>query len=70
MAVLIGASKGVGACIAEHLAAEGAEVIVNCAISKKGADEVVSRITAKGGKTIVMQGDFLKQEDIIRLFAA
>ena len=69
VAVVTGASKGIGASIAEHLAAEGASVVVNYATSKQGADEVVRRIAEKGGKAAAIQGDVSKQEDITRLFA-
>jgi len=69
VAVVTGASKGIGASIAEHLAAEGAEVVVNYATSKPGADAVVKRITEKGGKAIAVQGDVSKPQDITRLFA-
>ena len=69
VAVVTGASKGIGADIAKYLAAEGASVVVNYASSKQGADSVVSAITAKGGKAIAVQGDVSKEEDIKRLFA-
>ena len=69
VAVVTGASKGIGASIAQHLAAEGASVVVDYASSKAGADEVVRRITEKGGKAIAVQGDVSKQADITRLFA-
>src|SRR5712692_3285990 len=69
VAVVTGASKGIGASIAEHLAAEGAEVVVNYATSKPGADAVVKRITEKGGKAIAVQADVSKPQDITRLFA-
>jgi len=69
IAVVTGASKGIGASIAEHLAAEGASVVVNYASSKNGADAVVKRITDKGGKAISVQADVSKPEDIKRLFA-
>ena len=69
VAVVTGASKGIGAAIAEALAAEGASVVVNYASSKEGADRVVKNITAKGGKAIAVQGDVSKQADITRLFA-
>jgi 3-oxoacyl-[acyl-carrier protein] reductase len=69
VAVVTGASKGIGASIAEHLGAEGASVVVNYASSKAGADAVVKRITAKGGKAVAIQGDVSKLEDIQRLFA-
>ncbi len=69
VAVVTGASKGIGASIAEHLAAEGAAVVVNYASSKTGADAVVKRITEKGGKAIAVQADVSKPDDIKRLFA-
>src|SRR5216683_8032554 len=69
VAVVTGASKGIGADIARSLAAEGASVVVNYASSKEGADRVVTAITAKGGKAIAVQGDVSKQADITRLFA-
>jgi 3-oxoacyl-[acyl-carrier protein] reductase len=69
VAVVTGASKGIGASIAKHLAAEGAAVVVNYSSSKEGADRVVAEITAKGGKAIPLQADFGKQADIKRLFA-
>ena len=70
VAVVTGASKGIGASIAEHLAAEGASVVVNYSNSKAGAEAVVSRIQQKGGKAIAVQGDVSKHEDIKKLFAA
>jgi len=69
VAVVTGASKGIGASIAEHLAAEGASVVVNYASSRAGADKVVKRITEAGGKAIAVQADVSKVEDIKRLFA-
>ena len=69
IAVVTGASKGIGAAIAEHLAAEGAAVVVNYATSKAGADDVVARIEQAGGKAIGVQGNIAKLEDIERLFA-
>jgi 3-oxoacyl-[acyl-carrier protein] reductase len=69
VAVVTGASKGIGASIAEHLAAQGASVVVNYASSKAGADKVVNAITAKGGKAIAVQGDVSSEPDIKRLFA-
>src|SRR4030088_2378836 len=69
VAVVTGASKGIGASIAEHLAAEGASVVVNYASSKSGADAVVKRITQKEGKAVAVQADVSKAEDIQRLFA-
>jgi 3-oxoacyl-[acyl-carrier protein] reductase len=69
VAVVTGASKGIGAAIAKHLAAEGAAVVVNYASSKAGADKVVSEITSAGGKAVAVQGDVAKKADIDRLFA-
>src|SRR5208282_417009 len=69
VAVVTGASKGIGAAIAKHLAAEGAAVVVNYASDKAGADKVVGEITAHGGKAIAVQGDVAKKADIDRLFA-
>lgn len=68
VAVVTGASKGIGASIAEHLADEGASVAVNYASSKSGADAVVKRITEKGGKAISIQADVSKPQEIARLF--
>lgn len=69
VAVVTGASKGIGASIARHLANEGAAVVVNYASSKAGADKVVEEITGKGGKAIAVQADVAKKADIERLFA-
>jgi len=69
VAVVTGASKGIGAAIAKHLAAEGAAVVVNYASSKSGADKVVREITAHSGKAIAVQADVAKKSDIERLFA-
>lgn len=69
VAVVTGASKGIGASIAKHLAAEGAAVVVNYASSKKDADRVVSEITGAGGKAIAVQANIAKRTDIERLFA-
>jgi len=64
-----GASKGIGASIAEHLASEGATVVVNYASSKTDADQVVDRITKRGGTALAVQANVAKQADIERLFA-
>ncbi len=69
VAIVTGASKGIGASIAEHLAAEGAAVVVNYASSKAAADAVVGRINQKGGRAIAIQADVSRPEDIQRLFA-
>jgi 3-oxoacyl-[acyl-carrier protein] reductase len=69
VAVVTGASKGIGAGIAKGLAAEGASVVVNYASSKEGADKVVAEIKAKGGKAVAVQGDVAKAADVERLFA-
>ena len=60
VAVVTGASKGIGAEIARQLAAEGASVVVNYASSKAGADKVVADITGKGGKAVAVGGDVSK----------
>src|SRR5208282_1503945 len=69
VAVVTGASKGIGASIAKHLAAEGAAVVVNYSSSKEGADRVVADILAKGGKAVAVQGNVAKKADIARLFS-
>jgi 3-oxoacyl-[acyl-carrier protein] reductase len=69
VALVTGASKGIGASIAKHLASAGATVVVNYASSKSGADRVVGEIAAAGGSAIAMQGDFSKPEDIAHTFA-
>jgi 3-oxoacyl-[acyl-carrier protein] reductase len=68
IAVVTGASKGIGAAIARQLAVEGAAVVVNYASSKAGADNIVGEITKNGGKAIAVQGDMSKKADIERLF--
>jgi len=69
VAVVTGASKGIGAAIAKGLAAAGAAVVVNYSSSKEGADKVVAAITTKGGKAIAVQGDVSKASDRQRLFS-
>jgi 3-oxoacyl-[acyl-carrier protein] reductase len=69
VAVVTGASKGIGASIAKHLAAEGAAVVVNYASSKSGADQVVDEITRNGGKAVAVKADVAKKADIDNLFA-
>ena len=68
VAVITGASKGIGAGIAKSLAEAGASVVVNYASAKAGADKVVDEIVAAGGKAIAVQGDVSKAADISRLF--
>jgi 3-oxoacyl-[acyl-carrier protein] reductase len=68
VAIVTGASKGIGAGIAKGFAAAGAAVVVNYASSREGADRVVADITAKGGKAIAVQGDVSKAADVKRLF--
>ena len=69
VAVVTGASKGIGAQIARQLAADGAAVVVNYASSRAGADKVVADIATGGGKAVAVQADVAKAEDIKRLFA-
>jgi len=69
VAVITGASKGIGAGIAKSLAVAGASVVVNYASAKAGADQVVEEITANGGKAIAIQGNVSNTDDITRLFA-
>jgi 3-oxoacyl-[acyl-carrier protein] reductase len=69
VAIVTGASKGIGAGIAKQFAAEGATVVVNYASSKDGAEKVVKEITSKGGKAIAVQGDIAKLGDIERVFS-
>jgi len=68
-ALVTGASKGIGAAIARHLAAAGASVVVNYASSKSGADKVVAEIVRAGGKALAVQGDVAQPADITRLLA-
>jgi 3-oxoacyl-[acyl-carrier protein] reductase len=70
VAVVTGASKGIGAGIAKQLAAEGAAVVVNYASSKSDADKVVDEIAKGGGKAIAVQGNVAKKADVEKLFAA
>jgi len=69
VAVVTGASKGIGAGIAKSLAAEGASVVVNYASDKAGADKTVADITKAGGKAIAVGASVTKQADIDKLFA-
>ncbi|TSJ40893.1 glucose 1-dehydrogenase [Mucilaginibacter corticis] len=68
VAVVTGASKGIGAAIAKHFAAAGAKVVVNYSSSKEGADKVVKAITDNGGKAIAVQADVSNENDVSRLF--
>ncbi len=69
VAVVTGASKGIGASIAQHLAAEGAAVVVNYSTSREGADKVVAEVERRGGKAVAVQADVARRADIQRLFA-
>jgi len=69
VAVVTGASKGIGAAIAKGLSAAGARVLVNYSSSKDGADRVVADIKANGGTAIAVKGDVAKAADVRRLFA-
>jgi 3-oxoacyl-[acyl-carrier protein] reductase len=68
VAVVTGASKGIGAGIARALGAAGASVVVNYASDKAGAEKAVADIKAKGGKAVAVQGDVSKSADVKRLF--
>jgi 3-oxoacyl-[acyl-carrier protein] reductase len=69
VAIVTGASKGIGAGIAKSLAAEGAAVVVNYASSKEGADRVVDEIAKRKGRAIAVQGDVAQASDLARIFA-
>jgi 3-oxoacyl-[acyl-carrier protein] reductase len=69
VAIVTGASKGIGASIAKHLAAEGASVVVNYSSSKEGADSVVAEITKNGGKALAVQANVAKHSELQQLFA-
>src|ERR1044072_3443939 len=69
VAIVTGASKGIGPAIAPHLAGAGASVVVNYSSSKEGADRVVDTIAKRGGKAIAVQANVAKKADIDRLFA-
>ena len=69
VAVVTGASKGIGAGIAKGLGAEGASVVVNYSSDKAGAERVVAQIKGKGGKALAVQGDVSKSADVERIFA-
>jgi len=68
VAVVTGASKGIGAATAKALAAAGAAVVVNYASDRKGAESVTAAITAKGGKAVAVKADVAKSADVRRLF--
>src|SRR5690348_6798873 len=69
VAVVTGASKGIGAAIAKQLAADGAQVVVNYASSRQGAEKVVSEIAKAGGHAVAIAGSVANQADIDSLFA-
>ncbi len=69
VAIVTGASKGIGASIATHLAAEGAAVVVNYASSKEAAERLVAEIAGKGGKAVAIQADIAKPADVAQLFS-
>ena len=68
VAIITGASKGIGAGIAKAFGREGASVVVNYASDKKGAEKVVNEILANDGKAIAVYADVSKEEDIKRMF--
>ena len=69
VAVVTGASKGIGAGIAKEFAAEGASVVVNYASSKTDADKVVDEIAKAGGKAVAIQSSVAKKTDVEKLFS-
>lgn len=69
VAIVTGASKGIGASIAVHLTSEGAAVVVNYSSSREGADRVVGEINGNGGKAVAVQANLAKEADVRRLFA-
>src|SRR3954469_8127642 len=69
VAIVTGASKGIGASIAKHLAAEGASVVVNYSSSKEGADRVVKDIADNGGRAIAGKANVAKKSEVDHLFA-
>src|SRR5436190_2172627 len=70
VAIVTGASKGIGAAIAKQFAAEGAAVVVNYASSKQGADRIVDEIAKRGGKAIAVQANVARKAEVERLFSA
>src|SRR5579872_1262381 len=69
VAVVTGASKGIGAAVAKQLAADGAKVVVNYATSREGADKAVKEITKAGGEAIAVHASLPKENEIDALFA-
>src|ERR1044071_5789359 len=68
VAIVTGASKGIGAAIAKALAAEGAAVVVNYSSGRDGAERVAAQIAAKGGRAVAVHADVSKAADVKRLF--
>src|SRR5512135_2612455 len=69
VAIVTGASKGIGASIALHLAQEGAAVVVNYASSREGADRIVGEIKGNGGRAIAVQANLSREADVRSPFA-
>ncbi|GEM_PF-2155725 len=69
IAIVTGASKGIGAAIAKHLAAEGAAVAVNYASDQSGAERVVNAIESAGGRAIAIKANLTDPKEVTRLFA-